>query len=68
MTKVGKTEVRYPWRQWFNRRRLTLQRYKHFDVEPYVIAQQFRNRAYRMGRRLSIQIREDQVHITFLKE
>jgi len=55
---------KYPWEQWFARKRLRLVKGQQYDCQPHSMAQQVRNAAYDYGVRVSIQIIGDVVLVT----
>lgn len=46
----------YPWKEWFARPEFTLYKGKHFKGATYGMAQQLRNWAGRLGKRIHIRI------------
>jgi len=56
---VKKDTVRYPWKRWLSRRKITLQRSKDYNCQPHAMAQQCRNAAAKAGIKLSIHINDN---------
>lgn len=59
-----KKSVRHPWDKWFNQERFRIVRGKHFEVAPYCMAGQIRNKAPLYGVRVSIKVTEDVLVVT----
>ena len=54
----------YPWRVWFAERKFSLRRGTDFSVPCYVMAQQVRNKAKKLGMgRVSISIGETELSV-----
>lgn len=51
--------VRYPWDQWFKRRKFRLVRHRQFNCQCHSMGVQVRNAAAKRGIRISINIDED---------
>lgn len=54
----------YPWDFWFKKRSFRLIRGRHFTVDPYVMAQQIRNRAGKLGLLVNIKVEDGAVQVS----
>lgn len=68
MTSKRPQRVRYPWEDWFSRKKITLIRGKHFFCQPHSMAQQIRNEARLYWVSISIEINDDTVTATITQE
>lgn len=62
MVAIGRP-TKYPWEKWFGEKSYTLRREKDFTCQSYVIAQQIRNRARKLGKTVQITISDNVVKV-----
>jgi len=55
--------TKYPWTKWFSKKSFKLTRGKHFESQPYCMAQSIRNRAVLERKSVSIKIGENSIHV-----
>jgi hypothetical protein len=65
ITYVGPTrQPRYPWDQWFRRRKFILRRGVDYLCQPYTMMILIRMKAAQRGMKVSVNIREDELTVT----
>lgn len=58
---------KYPWKEWFRKRRLQLVRGRDYDCSPGSFAQQLRNAASVYGIGISVETTEDDTFIVQIR-
>lgn len=61
---MKKKVKRYPWSNWFLQDFFVLKKRQDFDVPPYSMAQQIRNKAAKLGVMVSIKIDGPRLHVS----
>lgn len=57
--KIQKRHGRYPWNDWFQRSKFSLQKGEDYSCKPHGMAQMARNQAHARGIKIAVSIGDD---------